>query len=92
LLEIRPPKPTRDTIEDTEMSCFSKAKFILVKGVQVHQHSKYEEQEICPLFIPDAVGPASLLGLVKLRYTICWRLANVTLGKPLPPNITIRTH
>jgi hypothetical protein len=65
-------KTTGLIIEDTEMeNHLGKAKFTSAKGVQAHRNSKHEEQAVCPVFIPNAVGFAPLLGLVKLEFTIC---------------------
>jgi hypothetical protein len=72
MLEIRPPKTTEVTIEDTETESYlGKAKFTSAEGCKVHWHRKHEERAVCPLFIPNIVGLASLLRLVKLRCTVC---------------------
>jgi hypothetical protein len=46
-------------------------KIYCYKGVQAQRHSKHKEQEVCLLFIPNTVGSAPLLGLVKLGFSIC---------------------
>jgi hypothetical protein len=51
LLEIRPPKATGVTIEETGWSIVSaRQNFLLQKDVQVHRYSKCKKQAIGPYF------------------------------------------